>query len=345
MIKQELIQNIQQLSTSVAPSGAEINVQRLWSDLISKYVDEIRTYKLCNTIGAKYGQPSKKIVITAHADEVGIIITRIDPEQKRAYFEEIGGIDTTLLPGRVIKFQKSDVVDAYGVIGCQPIHCQSRCPNSNNRPIEVSDLYIDFGDSLSNIAVGDYGTICSTFIQNGNILSGKAMDNRVGMAILVAIAKEIKDIPLNGNVYFVSSTMEEIGARGIRTIANEISPDECIVVDMSIATDTPYTRKENMSTVSLGSGVSIAIGPNLDSTIENTFISLAKTNGIPIQLEVCNRPTGTDANPLQIMKNGIPCGLIGIPCRYMHSPVETVHIEDIENAVQLIKHYIIHQLT
>lgn len=338
-----LRKNIKMLSCAIAPSGFESNVMKLWTDLIHPYVSRIEKCTLGDSVAIKTGRGSKSLLITAHADEVGIIITRIDKDSRLAYFDEIGGIDTSLLVGRMVRVINNLNGDVYGVIGCQPIHCQKYNKDQNTR-IRTEDLFIDLGDNIDSVEVGDYGVIDPSFIENGNFISGKAMDNRVGLAIMIEVAKKLESYSLDGNIFFVATTMEEIGARGIRPVINKYNPSQCIVIDVAIATDTPFHTKTNSSSIKLGHGVVITIGPNLDKYITKGLQSISEKLDLDVQLDVCSHPTGTDANPVQIMQQGIPCGLIGIPCRYMHSPIETINLKDVNQSIELLVNYIINFL-
>ena len=336
-----LTKYIHSLTALVAPSGFESKVINVWKQLIEPYVDSFAETPMGDGVAILNGNDEGSVMIVAHADEIGLIISRIDKEKKIAFFDEIGGIDTKLLVGRSVEFFNSDGQSIKGIIGCQPIHCQNRLQNQNNTQLEPSDLWIDFGDNIENITIGDYGVISQPCVKIGNIISGRAMDDRVGLAVMIDVARKLQGHHLNKKVYFVASTMEEIGARGVRAVVNRLAPSLCLVIDVAIATDTPFHNLANKSTVNLGDGAVVTIGPNIDNAISCKIQSIARQNSLSIQLEVIAGPTGTDANPVQISRDGIPCGLIGIPCRYMHSPVESVNILDITVATDLIYHYLL----
>lgn len=338
-----LKKHINELSCAVSPSGYESDVMTVWKKLITPYVNKITNCILGDMVAEKKGNGNKTLLLSAHADEIGIIITKIDKEAKIAYFDEIGGIDTNLLIGRKIKIYNNQNSEIYGVIGCQPIHSQ-KSDKDRNINIRPEDLFIDFGDSIDLLNVGNYGVIDPVFVENGDFISGKAMDNRIGMAIMVEVARRLKDTSLNGTLLFVASTMEEIGARGIRPVINRYKPTQCIIIDVAIATDTPFHTKSNSSSIKLGEGTVITVGPNLDKKITADFQEIANKTGIPYQIDVCAHPTSTDANPVQIMNQGVPTGLISIPCRYMHSPVETINLKDVCQSIELLLNYIINFL-
>lgn len=334
---------IYKFSEQAAPSGFEAGVINAWKESIRQYVDSVRTSSLGNGVAIINGDEATSIMIVAHADEIGFIITRVDLDKKIAYFDEIGGIDTKLLPGRIVEFTNVKGEKVAGVIGCQPIHCQSRFESSESLRLEAKDLWIDFGDNIEKIALGDYGVISQSCVRCGNLISGRAMDNKSGLSVLVELASMLKDFPVRPRpkIYLVASTMEEIGARGVRTVVNDISPYMCVVVDVALATDTLYHNKANSSPIVLGGGPVITVGPNLDKEMTSKLQSIAKQQSLSYQVDVIGHPTGTDANPIQIMQSGIRCALVGIPCRYMHTPVETINVCDIKVATEIIYKYLL----
>lgn len=332
---------IYKFSEQASPSGFEAEVVNAWKESINQYVDSVMVSSLGNGVAIINGDEASTMMIIAHADEIGFIITRVDLDNRIAYFEEIGGVDTKLLPGRIVEFFNVNGEKVTGVIGSQPIHSQSRFSPSESPRLEAKDLWIDFGDNIEKIELGDYGVIRQSCVECGNLISGRAMDNRAGLAVLVEIARMLKDFPVRPKIYLVASTMEEIGARGVRSVVNNISPSMCIVVDVALATDTPFHNQSNKSPIVLGNGPVITIGPNFDKEMTNELQAIAKHQSLSCQSDVIGHPTGTDANPIQIMQSGIPCALIGIPCRYMHTPVETINIYDIKLAAEIIYKYLL----
>lgn len=333
--------SIYRLSEAISPSGFESGAITIWRELIEPYVDGFVNSTLGDGVAVLNGDTSKAIMLIAHADEVGLIISRIDLIKRIAYFDEIGGINTKLLVGRHIKVVNANGEIIVGIIGCQPIHCQPRNSQSDAGRLDPSDLWIDFGENIEKVGLGDYGVIDSSFAEIGDTLSGRGLDDRAGLAVMIEVARLLQGSDVNSQIYFVASTMEELGARGARTVATVLCPLRCIVVDVSIATDTPFHNQANSSDIELGKGATIVVGPNIDRHMSTHLQLIASQKSLPTQLEVCGRPTGTDANPIQITQNGIPCALVGIPCRYMHSPVETINVADIKAAAELIYHYLL----
>ncbi len=340
----EYISFLQQASKVIAPSGNEKEVLDLWSNKISAYVSEIHHIPLGNVVAVKHGTCDcrKKIMLTAHADEIGLIITYIDSDGF-LYFNEIGGIDTNLLPGRSVTIKGLNGI-VNGVIGVKPIHLQER---GNSRPnISSEDLWIDINvknkeEALNIVQIGCVATLTSEFSISGSRIIGKAMDNRCSMSILLAVAKSLCDVNVDNDIYYVATVQEEIRARGAQTTAFHINPDMCIVIDVTHATDYPSMSPIKDGDIKLGNGCVIAFGPNMDNMISQKLVSTSKEKGINYQLEAIANPTGTDASTIQISREGIRTGLVSIPCRYMHSPVEIVDEEDLKMTTKLVIEFIL----
>ena len=335
---------LRRLTGTIAPSGNEKEVVDLWSDEMSKYVSDIYRTSLGNVVAVKYGTGcnKQKIMLTAHADEIGLIITYID-ENGFLYFNEIGGIDINLLPGRVIAIRGLNGI-VNGIIGAKPVHLQEREHNKPN--LFSEDLWIDIHvknkeEALKFVQIGCVATLVSEFAVDKTRYIGKAMDNRCSMAVMLSVAKYLCNTDINADVYFVATVQEEIRARGAQTVAFGVNPDICIVIDVTHATDYPSMFPVKDGDIKLGNGVVIALGPNMDGVISQKLISTANQKNIDYQLEAFGRPTGTDANTIQIAREGVPVGLVSIPCRYMHTPVEIVDQKDLEMTTKLLSEFVL----
>lgn len=341
-MESECIDFLHQASGIVAPSGYEKDVMTLWDKHISQYVDHVSITPFGNVIAVKRGTSGKKIMLAAHADEIGLIITYID-DSGFLYFDEIGGVDTNLLSGRRVSIQGiNDVIE--GVIGVKPIHLQDR--NANKVDISPSELWIDINvtgklEAQEKVQIGCVATLHSIPLVNGTRISGKAMDNRCSLTALLSVAKCLYGKSLEHDIYYVATTQEELRGRGAQTAAYAIAPDICIVLDVTHATDYPSMSPIKNGDVKLGKGVVIALGPNMNNSISQRLISVAIDKEINYQLEALAKPTGTDANPIQITRKGVLTGLLSIPCRYMHSPVETIDTQDLDMASKLLTEFIL----
>ncbi len=327
------------LLKTVGPSGSEERVINLFGQSIAPYVTEVKTDVTGNCIAHKTGSGSK-VMLVAHADEVGLMIHYID-ERGFLYFKEIGGVDTSLLPGQKISIEGING-SVIGVIGKKPIHLQDK--TDSPRTINPEDLWIDIGakdkkDAEQKVHIGQVATIISEpVLLSDKIVASKSLDDRIGLAILIAVAEKLGQT--NADVYFVASAQEELGSVGAQTVTERILPDVGIAIDVTHATDYPTMSVVKDGDIKLGAGVVIAVGPNMHKSVSDKLLNVARKSNIPYQMEALPKRTGTDARAIQVAGTGAAAGLLSIPCRYMHTPNEVVSIADAESAVHLIIEYL-----
>ena len=336
-IKEALYESLQMAS----PSGSEELVTNLFQRMVSPYVDEVYTDVNGNCIAHKKGS-GQKIMLMAHADEVGLMISYID-DRGFLYFKEIGSIDTNILPAQRVSIMGQQGL-ITGVIGKKSIHLQDK--SENNKELNPEDLWIDIAakdqaDAESKVQIGSVATFHVTPTQlNDTLLLSKSLDDKIGLAVLMGLAQNLLSQPTDKDIYLVASVQEELGARGAQMVTEAILPDVGIAIDVTHATDYPTTSPAIDGDISLGKGAVIPLGPNMSKGINHTLINLAKVNDIPYQIEAVARPTGTDANKIQVAGTGIQTGLISIPCRYMHTPSEVVSLADADSAIALLTAYL-----
>ena len=332
---------LHQMLLTASPSGSEEQLTTLFAEQIRPFVDEVYTDVNGNCIAHKKGS-GPKVMLMAHADEIGLMISYID-DRGFLYFKEIGGIDTNILPGQRVSImgQQGPV---SGVIGKKPIHLQDK--SENTKQLEPEDLWIDIAakdkaDALSKVQIGDVATLQgSPVLLNGTLLLSRSLDDKIGLAVLMGLAQNLQSIHTDKDIYLVASVQEELGARGAKMITEAIRPDVGIAIDVTHATDYPTMSPAKDGDISLGKGAVIPMGPNMSKGINQQLISLAESNGIPYQIEAIARPTGTDAREIQVAGTGIRTGLISIPCRYMHTPSEVVSLADADSAIDLLSAYL-----
>ena len=324
-----------------SPSGSESTIIDKVAGYLKDCVDEISRDAYGNLIAIKRGKSSKKLMLAAHADEVGMMVTYID-DNGFLYFQEIGGIDTNLLLGQRVEIH-NDKGMVLGVIGKKPIHLQDR--EVKAKDYDAEDLWIDIAakdkkEAESRVEVGDYITYqTQPTILHGETWISKSLDDKVGLFTLIKVAESLKDKKPEMDVFFVVSVQEELGARGIRTATMSIEPDYGIAIDVTHATDYPTCSPQKSGEIKLSGGIVIAKGPNIEPVMERQLIDLAKENNIKYQIEPIARPTGTDANFMQISGKGVKTALLSIPCRYMHSPNEIVSLVDVNEGVKLLTRF------
>ncbi|MBC7341663.1 MAG: M42 family metallopeptidase [Clostridia bacterium] len=314
-----------QLSQTFGASGREDLVRQLIEQEIFAYVDEIKTDPLGNLVAVRRGE-GRKIMMSAHMDEIALMITYID-EHGFLRFTNVGGQSPSILLG-------SQVVFGNGTIGA--IYSE---PLEDPKNLQLSKLYIDIGakdreDAKAKVAVGDMAVFHSQPAVLGNRLMAKALDDRAGCAILIETIKRRPSTPKA--LYFVFSVQEEVGARGARTAAFGIDPDVALAVDITLTGDTPESKPP--MAVELGKGPAIKVMDRLlvaHPAIKRLMVETAEMRSIPYQIEVLTHG-GTDAGTIHIAREGIPSGVLSLPCRYGHTPNEMIDLDDLENAVKLL---------
>ena len=317
------------LTETFSPSGSEDAIRSVILKEVQGAADESRVDALGNLIvrkgklanGASGG---RRIMIAAHMDEIGLMATHVD-EKGFIRFTALGGVYPRHLPGGRVRFASG----LAGVIGLEPTDHASDVPG-------LDKMFIDVGASNKKdcpVRVGDVASFERPFLDLGNRVVAKSMDDRVGCAVAIEALRTLKSTP--HEVYFVFTTQEEVGTRGAQTSAYGIDPDLGFSIDVTGWGDTP--GKKDLS-VDLGSGPAVKIrdgGMLSDPRIIEWMTRTAEKARIPYQREVLLGGT-TDARAMQLVRDGIPVGCISIPCRYVHSPSEMVDVRDVRNAVKLV---------
>ena len=319
---------LQQLTETFGPSGYEGNVREIVQAEVESLADEIRVDALGNLIVRKRptspGKETKKIMIAAHMDEIGIIVSHVD-ENGFVRFSSIGGVFGRYILGSRVRFLNG----TQGVVGYDRLEKMNELP-------ALDKIFIDVGATSKKdcpVKVGDVAAFDRPFIEMGNRLVAKSMDDRVGVLVAIETLRALKSTP--HDVYFVFTTQEEVGVRGAATSAHGIDPDVGIAIDVTPSGDTPNALKMEMT---LGNGPCIKIQDVsliADPRIVQWMIRTAEKNKIPYQREVLLLG-GTDARAMQITRAGVPVGCLSIPVRYVHSPSEMVDYSDVQNSVKLL---------
>ena len=316
---------LKKLTSVSAVSGSEDNIFSLIKSEAESYADEVYTDALNHIIVRKKGV-GKKIMFSAHTDEIGLMANYID-DNGFVRFALVGGIDVyTALYQRV--------VFANGTIGTVCFENKTDV----KKDLKPQNMYIDIGatskeEALSKISLGDTASFVGDFCDRGQTVVSKALDNRAGVYILLSALKKLERSPFD--LYFVFSSQEEIGLRGARAAAYEIEPDIAIAVDVTDTGDTPGCETLD---VKLGGGAAIKIMDKsviTDRGLREALVSCAKESEIPYQFEILTFG-GTDAGAMQTVKCGAVTGAISLPIRYVHTPCETADKNDIEACVNLI---------
>ena len=327
------------LTQSVAPSGQEGPVQKIYSEYVKEYSDSMEKTRLGSVIALKKGQSDLRIMLAGHADEITLMVNYIDGNGF-IYFKEMGGFDPVLLPGMRVNIHHEGQV-RKGVIGRCPKHLLHDEP-----AVQTKNLWIDIAvnskeEALKYAEPGDVITWSGEFDElTEDIMVSKAFDNRVGVYTCARVLEELKEDVLYSSVYAVSNVQEEVGARGAKTSACYVEPDIAIVIDVTFAIDHPDTSIKESADIKLGKGPAITMGSRVNAKLFKHIKKIAEKENIPYQIEIYPRNTGTDLDEIHAESKGSAGLLISIPCRYMHSPNEIVSFSDLENTVKLITAFI-----
>ncbi len=342
MLHKEATDFLKQLVETPSPSGFETEIQQIIRKRVSDCADTVTTDVHGNLIFAFNPKGAPRIMLCGHCDEIGLMVTYIDNDGF-IYVDSIGGVDPNILPGqRVIIHGKKDV---FGIVGKKALHLTKKEEQGKNKKME--DLWIDTGakDKKSiekTVSVGDAITLEAGYrdLQNG-LAVARGFDDRIGaFAVAEAFRMLARGSKIKAAVFGVSSVQEEVGLRGARTSAYGINPDVGIAVDVGFSSDHPGMDKKKIGDISLGKGPMIARGPNINPVVYKLLLKAAKSAKIKYQVSGESSATGTDANVIQVTRSGVAAGLVSIPNRYMHSPVEVVSLKDVENTATLLAAFV-----
>ena len=331
---------LEKLSNANGISGAEGAVAKIIRDEVAPYVDEIRTDRMGNLVAIKKGDDFK-IMLAAHMDEIGLMVQYID-EKGFIRFVGVGGwYNPVLVSQRVILHgEKGDVP---GVLGMKPPHVMEEA--DRKKPIELANLFIDVGAHSAEeveamgITVGTTVTIDRDYQPlAGTVVTGKALDNRVGCAMLIGALKEMET---KHTIYAVFTVQEEVGLKGAKTAAFSLNPDVAVATDVTIPGDSPGIERRK-APVFMGEGPVVVMvsasgrGHLADPRMVDWLKKTAKKHDIKIQLEVGDGGN-TDASAINFERGGIPSVPVSVPARYIHSPVEVIDLKDLQGAIELLR--------
>jgi|LakMenEpi03Aug12_release.lakeMendotaPanAssembly.Ray.scaffolds.fasta_scaffold08738_13 putative aminopeptidase FrvX len=338
---------LEQLVNIPSPPGHEGRLQARLLEWAKPFCDEITQDSHGNLIAIRRadrsrvgmnGKPVQRILLAGHCDQLSLMVVHVD-DSGFLLVQPVGGWDLAILLGQSLTLWTES--------GPIPAVCSRKAPHlmtpeeRNKLPV-WHELWVDAGfkdkkDAESLVQVGDFITAeLSLTVMRGEFLSGPGLDDKTGVWTVFETLRLLAGKPLAVDLYCVSTVQEEIGLRGAMTSAYGIDPTVGIAVDVTHATDTPGTEKKQVGDVRLGQGTVIHRGPNIHPLVSRLMIESAKAESIPFQVRAVPKGTGTDANAIQTTRGGVATGLIGIPNRYMHSPVEMVHMEDLRQGARLL---------
>ena len=331
---------LRRLLTAAGPSGYEQAPAEVFRDACRGFTDEVGSDTVGSTVARVRGSGDGPLLaIAGHIDEIGLIVHHVDDEGF-LWFTAVGGWDTVVLVG-----QRLDVITREGVVpgvvGKKPIHLLDA--EERKKAPELKHLHIDIGakdgdEARALVRVGDVAVIAAEPVEfpNGRVVS-RSMDNRLGCYVAYEAARLVaEEGGAAADVAALAVTQEEITFAGARTTAFSLEPDLVIVVDVTFATDQPSMNEKELGKHHFGSGPVLQRGSTLDPRIFELMYETAEAEGIPFTVTASARSTGTDADGIHAVRGGIPTGVVSIPLRYMHSPVEMVQLGDVENTARLL---------
>jgi len=342
MLDKESQSLLEELIITPSPTGYEKMGQSVWKEYVSKYADAVESDAYGSALARiTTSSDVATVMIEAHADEIGMVVQHIS-DKGFITLNKLGGSDSTIARGKRV-FIHNKTGRVTGVVGNTAIHLQDNKNGGGKQPA-WKDIFVDIGvsskeEALEMVQVGDPVTYTDDLeFLNDDIITGRALDNRIGSFAIAQVMRNLKKKKkdLRVNVLALNSVQEEVGGFGARMMSFRHMPDAAIVTDVTHATDTPGINNKEHGTIKLGEGPSVQHGganhPGVVELIEKT----AEKQKIDIQHEATSIRTGTDTDSIFYQRTGIPSALISLPLRYMHSPVETASVTDLENLIQLM---------
>jgi putative aminopeptidase FrvX len=334
----QTLEFLKRILETPSPSGYERPVQDIVRQYAAGFSDDVSTDVHGNVIAARNPGAPLRVMLAGHCDQIGFLVRYIDNEGY-LYVQAIGGWDPQIAVGQKMTVWTGGG-PVLGVIARKPIHLLT--DEERKQVAKMKDLWVDIGakdhaDASSRVRVGDPVTLDLSFRPMLNeTASAPAMDDKTGLWIAFEALRRTQGNKLNCALYAVSTVQEEIGLRGSKTSAFRIDPHVGIAIDVCHATDSPTIDKKQEGDIALDKGPVIYRGPNMNPRVVDKLLEAARAREIPYQLAAIGSATGTDANAIQITRAGVAAGLIGVPNRYMHSPVEMVSLRDLDRAADLL---------
>ena len=345
MISKSSMNFLEELLISSSISGFEAEAALIFRNYLKKYCHDVYTDVMGNTIGAVNVDSKFRIMLAGHYDEIGFQAVHISDEGF-IYFRKVGGIDKVTVPGTVVEILTAKG-KIPGIIGKKPIHLTPQKDRDKIPPMK--DLWIDIGsenkkETEKTVSIGDPISVRPNYIQLGkHRIMSKGIDDKIGAFVVAETLKKIKKyIKRDIGVYCVGTVQEEVGLRGSHTSAYKINPNVGIAVDVGFASDTPDIDTKEYGSLKLGKGPILTRFANQNPVLGKKMRDIAKLKNIPCQEEAgFSASGGTDTASIQISRNGVATALVGIPNRYMHTPVEICDLRDVENTIELLSELIL----
>ena len=331
---------LEEYLNNASPTGYESNGQKIWMKYLEPYVDEFITDNYGTAVGVINPEKKFKVVIEGHSDEISWYVNYIT-DNGLIYVIRNGGSDHQIAPSKWVNIHTKNGI-VKGVFGWPAIHVRD---HAKEAPPKIDNIFIDIGAKdkkeveKMGVHVGCVITYPDSFqILNKNKFVCRAIDNRAGGFMIAEVARLLKENKdkLPFCLYVTNSVQEEIGLRGAEMITNTLKPDLAIVTDVTHDTSTPMIEAKKQGDAKIGKGPVITYAPAVQNNLREKIIRIAEKNKIPYQRLASSRYTGTDTDAFAYSNGGVPSALISLPLRYMHTTVEMVQKEDVENVIRLI---------
>ncbi len=336
---------LRKMIATPSPSGFEQSVQQVIREELQNYSDELRTDVHGNVIAALHPTGKPRVMLTAHCDELGLMVRYIDGDGF-LYFATIGGFDATTLPGNRVHVHTPSG-PLLGVIGRKPIH-MLRGEERSQAP-KIADLWIDIGAANKEEAqqLVPLGSVVTRAVEletlRGDLVVSRALDNKSGIFTIIEAMRRVHEQreKLHAGFFLLSAVQEEVGLRGSRTGAFGIDPLIAVAVDVTFTSDHPGTSKAEIGDIKLNGGPVITLGGNINPRVYQLLVHAADEAGIAWQIDPQVSHTGTDTDAIQVTRAGVATGLVSIPCRYLHSGSEIASLKDMDEVAELLSRFLL----
>lgn len=339
---------LHQLLLTPSPTGAEQPVQRIVRERMKRFADTVDTDLHGNVIMAINPNAERRIMLAGHCDQIGLMVRHISNDGF-LYVSALGGIDVGALHATKVTIHTENG-PIKGIIGRKPVHMQSSDERDKTKN-DIEKIWIDIGargkrEAEKSVKLGDVITFDLGVTELGNnLFASPGLDDKVGLFVAIETLRlcSLKKRNLKNNsigVFAVSTVQEEIGLRGSTTSAFGVNPTVGIAIDVTHSSDNPANENPKMTPCLLGAGPTISKGPNVNPVVESMLKAAAKKCRAPFQISPSTRPLGNDANSIQTTRGGVATGAIGIPNRYMHTPVEVCSYKDLDYAIKILVQFI-----
>ena len=333
---------LQQLVDAPSPSGFEQPAQRVVREYVSEFADEVTTDVMGNVIAGLNAKGKPRVMLAGHCDEIGFMVRYIT-DQGFVHFSPIGGVDAHLVPGQRVHIhgRKGPVL---GLVGKKAIHLMEA--EERKKVLEFHQQWVDIGASDKKqaeqmVSVGDPITFATTFQRlAGDFAVARGFDDKMGSFVVVEALRLASERKLSAALFAVSTVQEELGLRGATTSAFSVAPDIAVAVDVTHGTDYPDADKKRFGEVKLGGGPVLHRGANMNPVVADRLAKSAKKQKIACQMIGVPGASGTDAWTMQLSRGGVATGLVSVPLRYMHTPVEVLNLKDLEAAAELLAAFV-----